>query len=366
MLKNEREMLKNEKKFLMEYINTPSPSGYEIILGGQKVWIEEAKKFAHKVIIDDYGNAYAYLNANPDGICMEELPTILLDAHGDEIGFFVTDITEIGLIKFDCIGGSDITIMPAARVDIWVDSKSIKGVVGHPAIHVHKRKFEAKQEEMFIDIGISSKKEVEKLGIRVGTPITMADGYMDLNDYICGRSLDDKIGGFINLKVLEELSKYPDRKFNLVVVNAVQEEVGLFGAKMAVEKIKPTVAIAIDVTHDVSTPAYAKEQIKTYSGKGVVIMDAPSIQKNVFKILVETAKHNNIPYQITASGRGSGTNADSYAYPHGIPTGLVKLALKYMHTTVEMVHKQDVKSVIELLVKVLESNELIKDLKYKI
>lgn len=358
-------MKKEDKKFLKEYINTPSPSGYEMILGGQKVWIKEAKKITKNVTTDSYGNVFAYLNHNQkDFTSHNEFPTILLDAHGDEIGFFVTDITDKGLIKFNCLGGSDITIMPAARVDIWSDNGSVKGVVGHPAIHVHKRKFEAKQSEMFIDIGVSSKKEVTKRGIKVGTPITMSDGYMNLNDYICGRSLDDKIGGYINLKVLEAASKMKDRKFNLVIVNAVQEEVGLHGAKMAARSIKPDVAIAIDVTHDVSTPAYSSEQIKTYAGKGVVLANGPSIQKNVLNAFMDVAKSNKIDYQLTASGGSSGTNADSYAYPHGIPTGLVKLALKYMHTTVEMIHKKDIDAVINLLVKILESGKLLEDLNY--
>lgn len=355
-------MEKQDKKFLKKYINTPSPSGFEMLLGGQKVWIEKVKQFADRVEVDSYGNAYAYLDSTKPN---SQTKTILLDAHADEIGFYVTDITDSGLIKFNCLGGSDITIMPASRVDIWSDKNKVIGVVGHPAIHVHKRKFSAKQEDMFIDIGLSSKEDIEKKGIRVGTPITMTDGYMELGDYYCGRSLDDKIGGYINMKVLESLSKLENREYNIVVVNAVQEEVGLFGAKMAVEKIKPDVAIAIDVTHDVSTPPYGKEQIKTLSGKGVVIMDAPSIQKNVFKILVDTAKEKDIPFQLYASGGSSGTNADSYAYPHGIPTGLVQLPLKYMHTTVEMVKKDDVESVISLLTNVIVGGKLLKDLNYE-
>jgi len=364
-------MEKREIDFLKEYVGAPSPSGYEMLLGGQKVWIDYVKQFCDSVRVDDYGNAYAYYNSlkhcdGADFTVKPNIKTVLLDAHADEIGFIVFDITNKGFIKIARLGGSDITIAPSSRVDIWTDKGKVTGVFGHPAIHVQVGKFEAKIEKMFIDIGASTREEVMEKGIKIGTPITMSDGYLDLGDYHCGRSLDDKIGGFINTQVLKHLHENKiELPFNLVIVNAVQEEVGLFGAKMACEKIKPDVAIAIDVTHDTDSPAYDKNKQGSISaGKGVVIMSAPSIHKKVQRLLEETATANNIPYQLTASGRGSGTNADSYAYPHGIPTGLLKMGMRYMHTTVETVHKKDVQSAIDLLIKLLQNPELITSYKY--
>ncbi len=362
--------MKNRKEFLKKYINTPSPSGYELLLGGQKVWIDYVKKYADKVEIDNYGNAYAYYISNLALKTLKEtseIKTVLLDAHCDEIGFFVFDITNEGFIKVGRLGGSDITITPSARVDIWGDNGKVKGVFGHPAIHVQEDKFELKIENIFIDIGVSKKEDVEKLGITIGTPITMSDGYMDLGDYYCGRSLDDKIGGFVNSQLIKKLYENKIQlPFELIIVNAVQEEVGLHGAQMVVEKIKPDIAIVIDVTHDTESPAYNKSKQGTVSaGKGLVIMNAPSIQKNLLKLIIDTAKENKIPYQLTASGRGSGTNADSYAYPHGIPTALLKLAMRYMHTTVETVHKNDVDDLIKLLQYILLNPKLIKSLKYE-
>ena len=359
-------MTKKSIEFLTEYVGTPSPSGYEVLLGGQKVWINYVKEFATSVEIDNYGNAYAhYINVDKPSLPMFK---VLLDAHCDEIGFFVFDITKTGFIKIGRLGGSDITIAPSSRVDVWGKKGKVSGVFGHPAIHVQEDKFEAKVENMFVDIGVSSKKEVEKMGITVGTPITMSDGYMELGDYHCGRSLDDKIGGYITAQVLKYLHEHHiELPFDLVIVNAVQEEVGLFGAKMACEKEKPDVAIAIDVTHDTDSPAYnVAKQGSISAGKGVVIMSAPSIHKKVFDLLVDTAKDNKIPYQLTASGGGSGTNADSYAYPHGIPTGLLKMGMRYMHTTVETVHKKDVESAILLLVKLLQNPKLITSYKYEL
>lgn len=356
-------MKKLNEKFLEKYINTPSPSGYEMLLGGQKVWIEYMKKYCYKIDTDEYGNAYAYYN-DPQS----DRKTVLIDAHADEIGFFVNDITDDGFIKIGTLGGSDITIAPSSRVNIWVDKDNpVSGVFGHPAIHVHQRKFESKLETCFIDLGVSTKQEVLDMKIEVGTPITMVDGYMELGNYYCGRSLDDKIGGFINSEVARRL--YDDKidlPFNLIIVNAVQEEVGLHGAQMISNKVKPDLAIVIDVSHDTTSPAYDRnKQGHVVSGKGCVLMNAPSIHKSVLGLLKQTAIDNEINYQLTAGGRSSGTNADSYAYPNGIPTGLLKLGMRYMHTTVETVHKDDVQSCIDLLYNFLLREEVIKSFKYE-
>lgn len=369
--------MKLNRKFLKTYINAASPSGYEMQLGGQKVWIDYVSKYADKVDVDEYGNAYAHYGEFTDDITIggyqmgdgqyKKLKTVLIDAHADEIGFFVFDITDKGFLKIGTLGGSDITIAPSSRVNIWGENGKINGVFGHPAIHVHKRKFEAKLEKTFVDVGASTKEEVEELGIVIGTPITMADGYMMLGNYYCGRSLDDKIGGFITSQVLKKLSLNKiDLPFELVIVNAVQEEVGLHGAQMACRRIKPDVAIAIDVCHDTDSPAYDKElQGSLSAGEGVVIMTAPSLHKGVVKMLIDTAKDNDIKFQRTATGSSSGTNADAYAYPHGIPTGLIKMAMRYMHTTVETVHKKDVGSAVDLLYAVLQNERIVESFKYE-
>lgn len=348
-------------EFLKEYINTPSPSGYEVLLGGQKVWIDYVSQFCEKVEIDEYGNAYAHYNKKIDG-----QKTIVLDAHCDEIGFFVFDITKEGFIKIGRLGGSDIMIAPSSRVNIWGENGKIKGVFGHPAIHIQEKDLKLKVENMFIDIGVTSKEKVEELGIRIGNPITMSDGFLNLREFYCGRSLDDKIGGFINSQILKTLYENKEKlPFHLVVVNAIQEEVGLKGAAMASFKIKPDIAIVIDVTHDTDSPAYSKNKQGSLSaGDGPVIANSPSIHKILHKTLVNTAICSNIKYQLCASGFSSGTNAEAYAYPLGIPTCLIKLAMRYMHTSVETIHKEDVDSSIKLLLNFLKRNELTGTLKY--
>jgi len=352
--------MKLDLDFLKEYVATPSPSGYEMKLGGQKVWIDYVKQYADSVETDEYGNAYASYGEG-------KVFRVLIDAHADEIGFYVFDITDKGFLKVRCIGGSDITIAPSSRVNVWGDNGSIPGVFGHPAIHVHKRKFEHKEESVFVDLGVSTKEEVEALGIHVGTPITMADGFMELGNYYCGRSLDDKIGGFITAQVLKRLREENiELPFELVIANTVQEEVGLYGAKMSAQLMNPDVAIAIDVTHDTESPAYDKEkQGSLTAGEGVVIMTGPSLHNGVVDMIIDSANKGNVKFQRTATGGSSGTNADAYAYPHGIPTGLLKMAMRYMHTTVETVHKDDVDSAIELLLYVLNNPRIIKSFKYE-
>jgi len=349
------------EKFLEKYVGTPSPSGFEMQLGGQKVWIDYVKDFVHEVKVDLYGNAYAHYNKP-----IKDKKTILLDAHADEIAFVVSDIDDKGFIKVNRLGGSDIHITPATRVDIWVsDKKSVDGVFGHPAIHIQEGKFKVELDKMFIDIGVSSREEVEKKGIEIGTPITMKDSYMKMPEYYCGRSLDDKIGGFINSQVLKMLHDNKiELNFNLVVVNAVQEEVGLFGAKIASNIINPDIAIVIDVCHDTTSPAYNRaKQGHIVSGEGLVLMSAPAVQKNLLKLLKDTAKEHKIPYQMITSGRGTGTNTDSY-FIKGIPSALLTMGMRYMHTPSEMIHKHDVKDAIDLLYHTIVDGELISDLSY--
>jgi len=364
--------MKLDKGFLEEYINAASPSGYEMQLGGQKVWMKYVSQYAHRMEVDEYGNAYAFygsrwLNEEGDVSQRRKDKTVLLDAHADKIGFFVFDITDKGFLKIGTLGGSDITIAPSSRVNIWGDDGAVTGVFGHPAIHVHKRDFESKLEDTFVDIGVSTRKAVEKKGIVVGTPITMVDGYMDLGKFYCGRSLDDKVGGFITSQVLKKLwENNIQLPFELVIVNSVQEEVGLYGAQMAAQKVKPDVAIAIDVCHDTDSPAYDKKLEGSFSaGKGIVIMTAPALHKNLVEMMVSTAKENDIPFQRAASGWESGTNADAYAYPLGIPSALVSLPMRYMHTTVETVHKKDVKTSVKLLYKILQNPRIVQSFKYE-
>jgi putative aminopeptidase FrvX len=225
-----------------------------------------------------------------------------------------------------------------------------------------------KIDNIFIDVGCQKKEEVEKLGVHVGCVITYPDEFMILNEhnFVC-RALDNRMGGFMIAEVarlLHENKKKLD--FGLYITNAVQEEIGLKGAEMITETIKPNLAIVTDVCHDTTTPMIDKKregEIK--SGKGPVISYAPSVQNNVRELILSVAEQNKIPFQRLAASRWTGTDTDAFAYSNGgVPSALISLPLRYMHTTVEMVHKDDVENVIKLIYETLLNIDIKKGFSY--
>ena len=237
----------------------------------------------------------------------------------------------------------------------------IKGVFGWPAIHVrdHAKEAPPKLDNIFIDIGAKDKKEVEKMGVHVGCVITYPDSFHILNNdkFVC-RAIDNRAGGFMIAEVARLLKENKDTlPFCLYITNSVQEEIGLRGAEMITNRLKPDVAIVTDVTHDTSTPMIeAKKQGDTKIGKGPVISYAPAVQNNLREKIITTAEKNKIPFQRAASSRYTGTDTDAFAYSNGgVPSALISLPLRYMHTTVEMVQKDDVENVIRLIYETLKN-----------
>jgi putative aminopeptidase FrvX len=246
-------------------------------------------------------------------------------------------------------------IAPSKRVNIYTDKGIVKGVFGWPAIHVRDA---AKEEtpsmrNIFLDVGAVTKDEVEAMGIHVGCVATFEDEFMVLNDrYYLGRALDNRIGGFMIAEVAKMLKankvKLP---FGVYFTNSVQEEIGLRGAEMIAHHIKPDVAIVTDVCHDSSTPMMNKVMNGDLScGKGPVLSYGPAVQNNLLKHIIKQADANKIGFQRAAVYRATGTDTDAFAYSNaGVASALISLPLRYMHTTVEMVHKEDVESVIKLI-----------------
>jgi putative aminopeptidase FrvX len=349
--------------FLAKYINNPSPTGFE--WKGQQMWLEYIKPYIDDYYVDNYGTTVGIIN--PDAPYK-----VVIEAHADEISWFVNYITSDGLIYVIRNGGSDHQIAPSKRVNIHTDNGDVvKAVFGWPAIHTRLggEKEEAPTlKNIFLDCGATSKDEVEKLGIHVGCVITYEDEFMVLNDrYYVGRALDNRAGGFMIAEVARLLKENNKTlPFGLYIVNAVQEEIGLRGAEMIAHHIKPNVAIITDVTHDTQTPMINKiVQGDLACGRGPVISYAPAVQNNLNKVLVETAQKNEIPFQRQASSRSTGTDTDAFAYSNdGVPSALISLPLRYMHTTVEMIHKEDVDNVIRLIYETLLTIENGQDFKY--
>ena len=332
--------------FLENYLNNASPTGYE--WGGQKLWMEYLTPYVDEFITDTYGTAVGVIN--PDAKYK-----VVIEGHADEISWYVNYITDNGLIYVIRNGGSDHQIAPSKIVNIHTKKGIVKGVFGWPAIHTRDKSKEEtpKLDNIFIDIGCSTKEEVEKAGVHVGCVITYPDTFHVLNEnkFVC-RALDNRMGGFMIAEVAR-LLKQGDKKldFGLYVVNSVQEEIGLRGAEMITQRIKPNVAIVTDVTHDTTTPMIEKKTNGLAEiGKGPVISYAPAIQQKLRDLIIDTAEDKKIPFQRAASSRATGTDTDAFAYSNGgVASALISLPLRYMHTTVEMVHREDVENVIKLI-----------------
>jgi len=332
--------------FLETYLNNPSPTGHES--EGQKLWMNYLKPYVDTFITDVYGSAVGVIN--PDAPFK-----VVIEGHADEISWYVNYITDNGLIYVIRNGGSDHQIAPSKRVNIHTKNGIVKGVFGWPAIHTRNRGKEenATLHNIFIDCGCSTKEEVESLGIHVGCVITYPDEFMILNEnkFVC-RAIDNRMGGFMIAEVARLLHENKVKlPFGLYIVNSVQEEIGLRGAEMITQTIKPNVAIITDVCHDTTTPMIEKKiEGDLQMGKGPVIAYAPATQNILRELIVSTAVEKEIPFQRHATSRVTGTDTDAFAYSNGgVASALISLSLRYMHTTVEMVHRDDVENVIKLI-----------------
>ena len=337
---------KKSLSFLEKYLNNASPTGYEST--GQKVWMDYLKPYVDNFITDIYGTAVGVINSDSEY-------KVVIEGHSDEISWYVNFITDSGLIYVIRNGGSDHQIAPSKWVNIHTKNGIIEGVFGWPAIHTRKHGKEEvpKLENIFIDVGAKDKKEVEKMGVHVGCVITYPDSFKILNNnkFIC-RAIDNRIGGFMIAEVSRLISENKIKlPFGLYITNSVQEEVGLRGAEMITQTIKPNVAIVTDVCHDTTTPMIDKKiEGHTEIGKGPVISYAPAVQNNLRERIIDTASKRKIPFQRLASSRFTGTDTDAFAYSNGgVASALISLPLRYMHTTVEMVHRNDVENVIKLI-----------------
>ncbi|MDN3674325.1 M42 family metallopeptidase [Flavobacterium branchiarum] len=332
--------------FLESYLNNASPTGYES--EGQKIWMDYLKPYVDTFITDTYGTAVGVIN--PDAPYK-----VVIEGHADEISWYVNYITEDGLIYVIRNGGSDHQIAPSKRVNIHTKNGIVKGVFGWPAIHTRLRDKEEtpKISNIFIDLGCETKEQVEKMGVHVGCVITYPDEFMILNEnkFVC-RAIDNRMGGFMIAEVARLLHENKVKlPFGLYITNSVQEEVGLRGAEMITKTIKPNVAIVTDVCHDSTTPMIEKKiEGDTKIGLGPVITYAPAVQNNLRELIIDAAEANKIPFQRLASSRVTGTDTDAFAYSNGgVASALISLPLRYMHTTVEMVHRDDVENVIKLI-----------------
>ncbi len=343
-------LTKKSIDFFEKYLNNASPTGYE--WEGQKLWMNYLKPYTDSFITDTYGTAVGIIN--PDAKYR-----VVIEGHSDEISWYVNYITDDGLIYVIRNGGSDHQIAPSKWVNIHTSGGIVKGIFGWPAIHTRDKSKEEppKIENIFIDIGARDKKEVLKMGVHVGCVITYPDEFqlLNKNKFVC-RAIDNRVGGFMIAEVGRLLSENKKKlPFGLYITNSVQEEIGLRGAEMITQRIRPNAAIITDVCHDTTTPMIdKKKEGHTEIGAGPVISYAPAVQNKLRERILQTAEKKKIPFQRLAASRATGTDTDAFAYSNGgVASALISLPLRYMHTTVETVHRDDVENVIRLIYETL-------------
>ena len=340
-------------QFLRNYINNASPVGFET--WGQKLWLEYLKPYIDSHYVDPYGTAVGIINP-------ENRFKVVIEAHADEISWFVNYVTPEGLIYLKRNGGVDHQTAPASRVFIHGKKGPVKAVFGWPAIHTRSgsgdnKETHPKTENLWLDCGARKRKEVEALGIHIGAVVTYQDGFDELaNGNYIGRALDNRVGGFMIAEVARLLKENKKKlPYGLYIVNAVQEEIGLRGAEMIARRIKPDIAIITDVTHDTTTPMINKNiEGDVLCGKGPSLAYAPAVHNKLLAVVEKCAADKKIDVQWRALSRSTGTDTDSFAYANdGCPSVLISIPLRYMHTTVEMLHRDDIENTIHLMYETL-------------
>jgi putative aminopeptidase FrvX len=341
-------MKKEDRDFLFHLLETPSPTGFE--MRGQRVWADWIKSYAPEVACDAYGSTWATLPGKSQRV-------IMLEAHADEIGYMIKHIDDKGFLRIDRVGGSDAATARGRRINILGDKGEVTGIIGNTAIHL--RRDQNGQEkapavsDLWVDVGASNAREVAAMGIRVGHPAVYLYGPLELaHKRLIGRALDNRIGGYIIAQVMKRIASGKKKPaFTLTCLNAVQEEIGGNGAIMATYRLKPDLCVCLDVTHATDTPGI--DQFKFGSvklGGGPTLSHGTANHPHVVQRLIEVAEKSKVPVQHEASSRFTGTDTDKIFHSReGVPSALVSLPLRCMHSVVETAHLDDIQRTIDLL-----------------
>jgi putative aminopeptidase FrvX len=329
-------------ELLDKLLRTGAPSGYEAPVA--EIW-REAASFA-TLSSDGLGSSIARVG--------EEAPLLAVIGHIDEIGLVVTHIDEKGFLYFNPIGGWDPQILVGQRVEVRGRDGLVPGVVGRKPIHLlelEQRKKVVELKGLHIDIGAADRDEAGGL-VRVGDPVVIAAEPVRLaGDRLVSRSMDNRLGSYVALEALRRCHERGSLQASFAAVAAVQEEIGLFGARTSAFEVRPDLAVAVDVTHATDAPGVDEKEVGSHPlGSGPVIGRGSTLSPKMFELLVEAAEGEGIEYSVGASGRGTSTDADMIQISRsGIPTGLVSIPLRYMHSPVELVDLGDLEATVELV-----------------
>jgi putative aminopeptidase FrvX len=339
--------MSRDRAFLERLLDAAGPSGFEV--RAARVWREEAERFAADVQVDVGGNSFAAVN--PSGA-----PRAMLAGHIDEIGLQITHIDAEGFLYVAEIGGWDPQVLVGQRVAILAGAGVIQGVIGKKAIHLieqEERTKASKTKSLWVDVGASSRAEVAALGVRVGDPMVLAQGMVQLaGDRIASRAIDDRIGAFVVLEALRLLAHDPPRA-SVTAVATTQEEIGYSGggARTSAYALEPDVAIVVDVTFSTDVPDIEKKELGEHRlGGGPVLSRGSASHDGVFELLAKVAEDEGIPYSVQAAPKATRTDADGiYLVKRGVPTGVVSIPNRYMHSPNEVVSMRDVEAAARLI-----------------
>lgn len=335
---------KNEK-FIKSMVETPSATGTEDAVAA--LVRARLSGTADEIRTDVMGSVHAVLKGRGSG------PSLMLSAHMDEIGLMVTYISDEGFLSFSAVGGVDAAILPGLRVDVHTSEGDLRGVVGRKPIHLIEpddRKKVTPIDQLVIDLGLPAERVRES--VRVGDTITFGVGFERFGDDMAvSRAFDDKAGVYVTVRTLEQLAEAGRAPGDFIAVGTVQEEVGVRGATTSAYGVNPDVALAFDVTHATDYPGIDKTRYgRITCGEGPVIARGPNINPIVFDRLIAAAEAEGIPYQIEAEPGVTGTDARAIQVTRGgIPTGLVSVPLRYMHTPTEVVCLADLEATVKLI-----------------
>ncbi len=343
-------MQESAKQFLQQLLDMPGPSGYEQNV--QKLWRDYVGQFCDDIRTDVHNNVVATLR----GV---ENFSVMLAGHADEIGMVVLNVDDNGYLYFNRIGGVDPTILPSQRVRVLTKNGRLRGVIGKKPAHLldEDDKKPPKIHELWIDIGANDKADALSK-VRVGDPVVFGEDFEDLqNGFAVARDFDNRVGCYVVAEALRALSQVKGLKATVFGVSSAQEECGVWGAGPIAYALKPTLGIAIDVTHATDYPALSKNRFGNVElGKGPVLTRGVKTSELVYEMLEETAKQHSIPYQVEVETGRTGTDADVMAdRGGGIAVTVVSIPNRYMHTSTEMVHLDDLDNCVKLLVAYIQT-----------
>ncbi|MFC4448124.1 M20/M25/M40 family metallo-hydrolase [Halorussus aquaticus] len=337
-------MDQSHREFLDDLLTTPSPAGFETDV--QRIWVEYVSSFADEVRTDEYGNAVAVVDGDD--------PAVAFTGHADEIGMMVNSVDEDGFVHLSRIGGTDRTVTKGQHVEIHTDDGVVRGVVGQTAIHLRDAEDDEIEDvaEQHVDVGAETEAEAREL-VDVGDPITFDTPVRELQGTrMAARGMDNRVGIWVAAEAARRAAE-SDTDATVYAVSTVQEELGKQGAKMVGFDLPVDAAVAVDVTHAVDSPDVSDESDQhgeVELGAGPVVARGSSNHPAVVRAVRDAAADADLPVQLQASGRSTGTDADAfYTSQGGIPSLNLGLPNRYMHTPVEVIDTEDLDAAADLL-----------------